>query len=103
MSWGTYYKHEGYLSRISKSQIDEEIEEHEADNRRIYAEMLAYMAQTPPAYAKDCDGREYPWSEFLSQKMREYQEELEENTCLLCRLHQCREVLREHPEDVEEG
>ena len=43
MSWGTYYKHEGYLSRISKSQIDEEIEEHEADNRRIYAEMLAYM------------------------------------------------------------
>ena len=56
MSWGTYYKYDGYLSRISRSQIDEEIEEHEADNRRIYAEMLAYMAQTPPAYAKDCEG-----------------------------------------------
>ena len=103
MSWGTYYKYDGYLSRISKSQIDEEIEEHEADNRRIYAEMLAYMAQTPPAYAKDCEGREYPWAEYLTQKMREFQEELEENNFLLCRLYQCREVLREHPEDVEEG
>ena len=103
MSWGTYYKYDGYLSRISRSQIDEEIEEHEADNRRIYAEMLAYMAQTPPAYAKDCEGREYPWVEYLTQKMREFQEELEENTFLLCRLYQCREVLREHPENVEEG
>ena len=103
MSWGTYYKHEGYLSRISKSQIDEEIEEHEADNRRIYAEMLAYMAQTPPAYAKDCEGREYPWNEFLLQKMRQFQEELEENLHLLCRLRQCREALRKNPEDVEEG
>lgn len=103
MSWGTYYKHEGYLSRISKSQINEEIEEREADNRRIYAEMLAYMAQTPPAYAKDGEGHEYPWNEFLIQKMREFQEELEENTFLLCRLCQCREVLREHPENVEEG
>ncbi len=97
MSWGTYYKHEGYLSRISKSQIDEEIEERETDNRRIYAEMLAYMAQTPPAYAKDSEGHEYPWNEFLIQKMREFQEELEENTFLKCRLCQCREVLREHP------
>ena len=103
MSWGTYYKHEGYLSRISKSQIDEEIEERETDNRRIYAEMLAYMAQTPPAYAKDSEGHEYPWNEFLIQKMREFQEELEENTFLMCRLCQCREVLREHPENVEEG
>ena len=77
MSWGTYYKYDGYLSRISRSQIDEEIEEHEADNRRIYAEMLAYMAQTPRAYAKDCEGHEYPWAEYLTQKMREFQEELE--------------------------
>ena len=39
----------------------------------------------------------------LTQKKREFQEELEENTFLLCRLYQCREVLREHPENVEEG
>ena len=61
------------------------------------------IAQTPPAYAKDCEGREFPWAEYLTQKMREFQEELEENTFLLCRLYQCREVLREHPENVEEG
>ena len=103
MSLGTYYKHEEYLSRISKSQIDEEIGEHEADNRRIYAEMLAYMAMTPPACAKDCEGREYPWAEFIANKMREFQEGIEENCFLLCRLRQCRETLREHPENVEEG
>ena len=103
MSWGTYYKYDGYLSRIGKDQIDEEIDERESDNRRIFAEMLAYMAMTPPAYAKDCEGHEYPWPEYIAAKMRQFQEELQDNCFLLARLHDCREVLREHPENVEEG
>ena len=27
MSWGTYYKHEGYLSRIGKNEIESKREE----------------------------------------------------------------------------
>ena len=66
--------------------------------------MLAYMAQTPPAYAKYDDGEETcPWPEFIASKMDDLKDELEENLFLLCRLRQCQEVLKEHPEDVEEG
>ena len=31
MSWGTYYKHEGYLSRISKNEIPSKLEECDVD------------------------------------------------------------------------
>lgn len=103
MSWGTYYKHEGYLSHIGKSRIDAEIKEREDDNRRIYAEITAFMAMTPPAYAKEDHGNEYPWAEFIAEKMNEYREALERNCFLLARLHDCRDTLREHPENVEEG
>lgn len=103
MSWGTYYKHNGYLSRIGKDDIEEEIDECNENIARIFREILAAMAMTPPAYAKDCEGNEYPWAEHIALKVKEYQEELEDAISLRTRLYDCREVLREHPEDVEEG
>lgn len=103
MSWGTYYRHEGYLSRIGKDEIEEQIDECDGNIARIFREMLALMAMTPPAYAKDCEGNEYPWAEHIAQLAKNYQEELEDAIALRTRLYDCQEVMREHPENVEEG
>lgn len=103
MSWGTYYKHSGYLSRIGKNDIEEEIDECNDTIARVFRELLALMAMTPPAYAKDCEGNEYPWSEHIAQLAKNYQEELEDAISLRTRLFDCQEAMREHPEDVEEG
>ena len=103
MSWGTYYKHEGYLSRIGKNDIEEEIDECNGNIARIFREMLALMAMTPPAYAKGCEGNEYPWAEHIAQLAKNYQEELEDAVSLRTRLFDCQEVMHEHPENVEEG
>ena len=51
MAWGTYYKFEGYLSRISKSQLESKLEECQQINDMLWREILAYMAATPPATA----------------------------------------------------
>ncbi len=51
MSWNTYYKFDGYLSRISKHEIDDKIEECTETIDRIFREILAYMAMKPPVMA----------------------------------------------------
>jgi len=103
MSWGTYYKHDGYLSHISKNQIDSKREECQSINDMLWREILAYMASTPPAYAKDDEGNEYPWQEFIAMKLREFREEIEDNARMVARLDDCAEAMEEHPEDVTEG
>ena len=102
MSWGTYYKHEGYLSHIYKNEVEEKIEEYEEDRERLYETLLSYMSQTPPAVYKEGD-YECPYAEFLVSKLKEIREELEEAQNMLCRLYECREVMRESPSDVSEG
>ena len=62
MSWGTYYQYNGYLSHIGKNEIDSKREECNSVNDMLWREILAYMAATPPAYAKDDEGNEYPWA-----------------------------------------
>ena len=103
MSWGTYYKYNGYLRRIGKNEIDEKREECISDNDMLWREILAYMAMTPPAYAKTSEGNEYPWAEFLAMKLREFREAIEENAMLIARLDDCDEAIRENPDDVTEG
>ena len=103
MSWGTYYKHEGYLSHIGKHEIESKREECQNINDMIWREILAYMASTPPATAKDAEGNEYPWPEFIAMKVREMREEIEGNAGLTARLDDCAESMEEHPEDVTEG
>ena len=103
MSWGTYYKYDGYLSRIGKNEIDSKREECNSINDMLWREILAYMAATPPAYAKDDEGHEYPWAEFIAMKLRELREEIEDNNMLIARLDDCHEALRENPENVTEG
>jgi hypothetical protein len=103
MAWGTYYKFEGYLSRICKSQLESKLEECQRINDMLWREILAYMAATPPATAKDCEGEEYPYPEYLAMKIRELREEIEENATLMARINDCLEAMRENPENVTEG
>lgn len=103
MSWGTYYKYNGYLSHIGKHELDLKIEECNETVARVFREILAYMAMTPPLYAKDCEGEEYPWAEHVANLARQYQEELEEAIVLRTSLCDCKETLLEHPEEVTEG
>ena len=94
MSWGTYYKYDGYLSRIGKNEIDSKREECKSIND---------MMMTPPAYAKDDEGNEYSWAEFIAMKLREYRNEIEENNMLIARLDDCDEAMRDNPDNVKEG
>ena len=103
MSWGTYYKHEGYLSHIGKNEIESKLEECQRINDMLWREILAYMAATPPATAKDCEGEEYPYPKYLAMKIRELREEIEENATLMARINDCLEAMRENPENVTEG
>ena len=103
MSWGTYYKYEGYLSRIGKNEIPSKREECQNINDMLWREITAYMASTPPATAKDIEGNEYPWPEFVAMKVRELREEIENNARMLVRLDDCAEAMRENPENVTEG
>ena len=103
MSWGTYYKHDGYLSHIAKNEIPGKREECQNINDMIWREILAYMASTPPATTKDEEGSEYPWPEFIAMKVREMREEIEDNVRLMARLDDCTEAMDENPENVTEG
>ena len=103
MSWGTYYKYDGYLSRIGKHELDLKVEECNETVARIFREILAYMAMTPPVYAKYSNGEEYPWAEQVASLACQYQEELEEAIALRTRIYDCQETLAEHPEEVTEG
>jgi hypothetical protein len=103
VSWGTYYKHEGYLSRIAKREVESSREECQRINDMLWREIIAYMASTPPATAKDVEGNEYPWPEFIAMKVRELREEIEDNARLMARLDDCAEAMEENPENVTEG
>ena len=103
MSWGTSYMYEGYLSHIGKRDINSKCEECKKINDMMWSEILAYMAMTPPAFAKDDEGHEYPWAEFVAMKLHEYRNEIEENNMLIARLDDCEEAMRDNPDNVTEG
>jgi len=103
MSWGTYYKHNGYLSHIGKNEIESKREDCNFFNDKMWREILAYMAATPPAYAKDDEGNEYPWAEFIAMRLLELRDEIEVNDMLIARLDDCEDAMRENPENVTEG
>ena len=67
MSWGTYYQYNGYLSHIGKNEIDSKREECNSVNDMLWREILAYMASTPPATAKDRDSRHQGRLRILSR------------------------------------
>ena len=103
MSWGTTYMYEGYLSHIGKRDINSKREECKKINDMMWSEILAYMAMTPPVYAKDDEGNEYPWAEFVAMKLRGFRDEIEENNMLIARLDDCEEAMHDNPDNVTEG
>lgn len=74
------------FSRIGKKQIDSKREECQRINDMLWREILAYMAMTPPTTAKDCEGSEYPWAEFIAMKVESLREKIEESNMLIARL-----------------
>lgn len=103
MSWGTYYKYEGYLSHIRKDELEDKREELERINDLLWREILSYMSATPPEQAEDEEGNKYPYPEFLAFKIKQYRDDIEENTQLIARIDDCLEALKENPEEVKEG
>jgi hypothetical protein len=103
MSWGTYYKYDGYLSRIGKRDLDEKYQECKDLNDMSWNQILAMCAMTPPTYAKSEEGIEYPWAEYLDMKLREFREEIEDNARLMAWIDDRKEALDENPENVTEG
>ena len=102
MGWGTAYKYDGYLNRITKREIDDKIEELKNLNNMYWREILAYMAATPPATIDDGEGEALDYPEYLATKAASYREEMEPNYMLLTHLEDCKEAMQENPESVEE-
>lgn len=102
MSWGTTYRHEGYLSRIYKSQIPSKKEECTKAINDLWSVILSYMSATPPAYAKSDDGYEYPYSEFIVNKLNDIRAELEDNMYLLHCINDCEDTMEDDPDNVTE-
>lgn len=103
MSWGTYYKYDGYLSRISKRELESKLDELHTINNDMWSELLAYMAATPPVTMENEEGDKYPYQEFITGKWKEFKNEIEENERLISKIEDCLETLQEHPEQVTEG
>lgn len=107
MSYGISYTYEGYLSHMSKDRLDEEYDDRQKEIDLVFQEILAYMAATPPPFAKhdvESGGEHpYPYPEFLAMRIKEYRERLEEAIAMQVRISECQEAMREHPDQVVEG
>ena len=105
MGWGVNYTYEGYLSRMSKNQLEDELDTNKKIIADYWRQLLALAAATPPATAKydeEDGGREYPYAEFLACKLGEIQRELEDYYYQNHHIEDCLEVMREDPDKVTE-
>lgn len=103
MSWGVYYTYDGYLSHLSKNELENELENLKRVNELMWREILAYMAATPPAVSKDPEGEEYPTPEFFATKIKDYRDTIEENMTMITHIEDCLEAIKENPDKVTEG
>lgn len=94
------YQYDGYVSRVVASQIEYEIEDLKRINRMLWDDIIAYAVAAPPAWAEDCEGEKYPYPKFITMEVREKQEAIEENLCLIVHMQDCLEAQRENPENV---
>lgn len=101
MGWGTSYKYDGYLSRITTGEVDNKLEETNNIIDIMWREILAYMASTPPRDASDGES-EYPYPEFIASKCAEFRRELEDYYDLKAHLEDCIETRKENPDDVKD-
>lgn len=102
MGWGVSYKYDGYLSRMSISALESELENYQKMIDLNYRELLAYMAATPQN-AKDCEGEEIPYPEYLAVKIAEIRDSLDDYYWWVHHIQDCLEALRENKDNVEEG
>lgn len=108
MSHRIHYTYEGRISSRTCSTLQEDLEDLQEINGRLWDELLGYMVATPPAYAKYQDEADkaygsMPYPEFAASKLRELRQEIEGNLAEIIRIQECLEVLAGHPENVTEG
>jgi len=103
MSWEIDYTYEGVLCGVSIERLNEEKENATYRIERAWRQLLALAAATPPEQATSEVDTKYPYSEFLSDKLPQIREELEDSYWQLHTIREIEEVLKEHPERVTEG
>ena len=102
--WGVSYKYEGYLSRMTLSQLESEKEDLKRINDMLWEEILSYMASTPTELARDSeDGDPIIWQEFITLKYRELKSSILENECTLCHINDCLEAMYENKDNVKDS
>ena len=103
MSWGTYYKHEGYLSRTGKGDIDDEIKACNETIDSIFMKLGMLCAATPPATVPDSEGNSMLYHEWLQDQLQHMRIVLEDAISLRTRCYDCKDAMTENPENVTEG
>lgn len=86
MSRDAYYRFDEFHSQMNKDELKEKKFEYQCINNRLWSEILAYMAATPPVMMKNDDDKEYPYPEYLLMKLHELRDEIESNVILIARL-----------------
>lgn len=104
MGWGVSYKYEGYLSRMTISQLEHEKEQLESINEMLWEEILSYMASTPTELARDSEGGEpIIWQEFITLKYRELKSSILENERTLCHINDCIDAINENKDNAKDA
>ena len=102
MSYGVYYKYDGFISHMSKDRLKDERSKAQKECDEIWQELIAMCAATPPATVKD-DDIEYLYSAYLPKYIQDLRDRLEENKWLIHHIDDCLDAMHEDENNVKEG
>lgn len=105
MSWGTYYKYDGYVRGVGKNDLAGKIEECDEHLEQCYRQLLAIMAMNAPASGVVELLGEEPifWNDYVTLRLNEIRVSIEDLTNLKICARQALEAMSENSELVEEG
>lgn len=96
------YTYEGTLCGCLTTSLEEDKENTQYIIDRVWRELLALAAATPPEQATSEVNTKYPYCEFLAEKLRELREDLEDSYRHLTHIEEVEQVLRESPDKVQD-
>lgn len=97
------YTYEGTLCGCLTTSLEEDKENTQYVIDRVWRELLALAAATPPEQATSEVNTKYPYCEFLAEKLRELREDLEDSYRHLTHIEEVEQVLRESPDKVQDS
>lgn len=102
MGWGTcYIDPQGYLSRITVEQIDDEISESESRVKSAFDMMTTIMASSPADVKPDADGDPVPWPEYIKEQRDLIESTIRENLSCLHDLYAAKRALEQKEVEIE--